>query len=113
MHPDERDLDQLYVMARYCRRALDDIERFGHDYEVFCHDSAYQDATALCLIQIGEATHRLGDEFKEAHPEVAWADIYGMRNHLVHGYDAFDPEIAWDALTRYVPDLLAFCQRWM
>ena len=35
---------------------------------------------------IGEAANMLTTRFKDAHPDVAWRDISGMRNFLVHEY---------------------------
>lgn len=35
---------------------------------------------------IGEAAYRLTDEFTDAHPEVPWKIIKGMRHYLVHEY---------------------------
>lgn len=32
--------------------------------------------------------------------------IVGMRNRIIHGYDAVDDEIVWDAVQHYVPPLL-------
>ncbi|MCI8469164.1 MAG: DUF86 domain-containing protein [Eggerthellaceae bacterium] len=110
MRQAERDNDQLGVILRYCDRLDAALERFGRDYESFCGDIPFQDSCSLCLIQIGEAVGRLSGEFKEAHPQVEWSKVYGMRCHLVHGYEMFDAEIAWDAIERCVPPLRAFCE---
>ena len=110
MRQAERDNDQLGIILRYCARIDAAVERFGHSYETFAQDIPYQDSCSLCIIQIGEAVHRLSDEFKRAHPEMDWRRIYGMRCHLVHGYEAFDAEIAWDALETCIPPLRAFCE---
>jgi len=32
--------------------------------------------------------------------------IIGMRNRIIHGYDAVDDEIVWDAVQRKIPLLL-------
>ena len=110
MGQDARDEDQLYVILRYCERLLGTVKFFGRDYATFCNSAPYQDACALCLIQTGEAVNRLSNEFREAHPQIEWSKIYGMRNHLVHGHDMFDCEIAWDAIENYVPPLREFCE---
>jgi uncharacterized protein with HEPN domain len=44
---------------------------------------------------IGEAANMLSASFKEAHPEVAWRDISGMRNFLVHEYFRVDNDTVW------------------
>ena len=105
----ERDRDQLYTILRYCTRLDEAVMRFGSSYESFESDSVFQDSCALCIIQIGEAVNRLSDEFVTAHPEIDWSRIYGMRCHLVHGYEMFDAEIVWDAIEHCIPPLHTFC----
>jgi uncharacterized protein with HEPN domain len=36
---------------------------------------------------IGEAASKIGTELRTTHPEVAWMQIIGMRNRLVHGQE--------------------------
>lgn len=110
MRQAERDNDQLGVILRYCGRLDTALERFGRTYEAFAGDIPFQDSCSLCLIQIGEATNRLSDDFKRSHPEIDWQRIYGMRCHLVHGYEMFDAEIAWDAIEKNIPPLHEFCE---
>ncbi len=110
MRQAERDNDQLGVILRYCDRLDASLERFGRTFDAFACDVPFQDSCSLCLIQIGEAVARLSDGFKNAHPEMDWRRIYGMRCHLVHGYEMFDADIAWDAIERCVPPLRAFCE---
>jgi len=39
------------------------------------------------LVQIiGEAGARLSDEVTDAHPEIPWRQVVGMRNRVVHGF---------------------------
>lgn len=107
----ERDIEQLHVILRYCRRLDEALARFGADYATFERDSIFQDSCSLCIIQMGEAVNRLSSEFTEAHPEIEWSKVYGMRCHLVHGYDMFDAEIVWDAIERCVTPLRQFCEQ--
>ena len=111
MRQDERDRDQLHVILRYCSRLDAALDRFGCTFEAFEADTVYQDCCALCIIQIGEAVNRLSDAFRNGHPEMDWSRIYGMRCHLVHGYEMFDTEIVWDAVMRCIPPLRAFCEQ--
>jgi len=55
---------------------------------------------------IGEAARHVSDELKSKNPEIAWIDIVGMRNRLVHGYFSVDYDVVWDTATLYVPELL-------
>lgn len=54
---------------------------------------------------IGEAARMLTDEFKSAHPEVAWRNIAGMRNFLVHEYFNVDEETVFEVLHSEIPEL--------
>lgn len=111
MRQAERDIDQLFVIRRYCDRLEEALARFGTSYEAFAADTVFQDCCSLCIIQIGEAVHRLSDGYVLAHPEIDWNRIYGMRCHLVHGYEMFDAEIVWDAVEHCIPPLRAFCEQ--
>ncbi len=60
------------------------------------------------LLIVGEALARL----RQSHPEVAAkiTDIHriiGQRNRIVHGYDAVDDLLIWDAIQNHLPTLLA------
>jgi uncharacterized protein with HEPN domain len=47
---------------------------------------------------IGEATKRLSPTFRDAHPEIPWREIAGMRNVIVHEYDQLDLDVIWDVV---------------
>lgn len=62
----------------------------------------------LQLLQItGEAANRLSKAFRESQPQVPWAEIIGLRNRLIHGYNTIDSEIIWKVVTVDVPALVA------
>jgi len=52
---------------------------------------------ALALVRlieiVGEAANRVSKARRKRHPEIPWSQIIGMRNRLVHGYDAIDFDI--------------------
>ena len=54
---------------------------------------------------IGEAVYLLSKEFREAHPEVEWEAIEGMRHVLVHGYYQIEPDQLWDTIDKDIPFL--------
>jgi uncharacterized protein with HEPN domain len=55
---------------------------------------------------IGEAANRVPDEFQDAHPEIPWIEIVGMRNRLIHGYDEVDFDFLWNVVRDDLPSLI-------
>jgi len=69
-------------------------------------DWQYRLAAERAIELIGEAASRLPEDLRERHNDIPWREIIGMRNRLIHGYDAVDYEIVWDVLANYVPVLV-------
>jgi uncharacterized protein with HEPN domain len=57
------------------------------------------------LSQIGELTTKLNDDFKKANPQVAWAQIYGLRNRIVHDYEGVNLRLIWEIIFDDLPEL--------
>ena len=70
-------------------------------------DRALGLATLRCLEIIGEAASRIPESVRQQHPQIMWAQIIGMRNRLVHGYDLVDYDIIWNTVTEDLPPLIA------
>ena len=52
------------------------------------------------LIEIvGEAAARVSESVKDQLPPIPWREIVGMRNRVIHGYDAIDLDVLWDTIT--------------
>lgn len=56
-------------------------------------DSMLLHALVRVIEIIGEAARHVSDELKSNNPEIAWVDITGMRNRLVHGYFCVDYDV--------------------
>lgn len=55
---------------------------------------------------IGEAATRVTDATKTNNVAIPWAQMIGMRNRLIHGYDVIDLDILWQTVTEDVPVLI-------
>lgn len=62
-------------------------------------------AIELDLIIIGEAANAIPEEVQEAHSEIAWHLMRGMRNRLIHTYFSVSPKILWDTIHQDLPPL--------
>ena len=82
----------------------------GVSYENFPHDQKTQSATLHQLLVIGEAVKRLSPRFRSQHTEIPWSLMAGMRDHIVHAYDAVDLDEVWHTVTADIPELLEYIQ---
>jgi uncharacterized protein with HEPN domain len=68
---------------------------------------------AVCrnLEIIGEASRKIGPEFRAANAEVPWREMNALRNVLIHNYEGADPELVWAIVERDIPPLLEAVRR--
>ena len=66
-----------------------------------------QDAVTHQIQTIGEAASWIPSEFQQAHPEIPWNEIVGMRHRLVHDYRRVEMRRVWDAAKNSVPQLIS------
>ena len=71
----------------------------------FMSDETVQWAMFSQIIILGEAAGRVDRTFQDAHSEIPWASIIGMRHRLVHGYDSVDWVRVWKTLRNDLPPL--------
>jgi len=77
------------------------------DRAAFYDDEKTQSAILHQLMVLGEAAKRLSVSFRSAHPEVPWSLIAGMRDNLIHEYDAVDLDEVWWTSENDIPRLLS------
>jgi uncharacterized protein with HEPN domain len=98
-----KNSDSVYL--QHILEAINNIEASikGVQGEGFNQNVQLQ-AAILHFIQIvGEAVKFLSPKLKEKYPEVAWSQIAGMRNKVVHEYFQVDLDVVWDTVTNDVP----------
>src|SRR3990172_5473644 len=60
------------------------------------------------LVQtIGEAAARVSTACRDAHPDIPWRQIMGIRHRIVHDYMDVDYDVLWEVATRDLPRLIA------
>ena len=64
-----------------------------------------QDAVLRNLQTLGQSTGRLSDTLRDAHSEVNWRGIIGLRNILVHDYLGISLVRIWEIVEYDLPDL--------
>ena len=58
------------------------------------------------LYNIGEHVYNLSNEYKEAHSEIQWAMIAGLRHRLIHDYDGTNWNIIVNVVFEELPVLI-------
>ena len=101
------------VFLAHIRDALSRVESYVHGVSEaeFRRQPILQDAVIRQVQIAGEAARHLSPAFLEAHPEVPWSAIIGMRHKLVHDYFRVSLDRVWVAATSEVPPLNAKIQR--
>ena len=106
------DLLRVKHIKTYCEDITKTIHRFGDDFEVFRNDTDYLNSVSMSIMQIGELSVGLSDEFKHATGErMQWGAIRGMRNLYAHAYVKMDKASIWETITMDIPGLLNFCEK--
>ena len=69
-------------------------------------DEKTQASVCLKLEVIGEAARAISEPFKQAHPQIAWSAIVGLRHRIVHEYFQLDLKVIWQIVQSDIPLLI-------
>ena len=102
--------NRLPDYLQHMRQATADATGFveGFSQPAFLADKRTQQAVIMSLIVLGEAATKVMDaypDFANAHPEVPWRNMRGMRNRIAHGYFDIDLEVVWETVQTALPTL--------
>lgn len=101
-------------MLEYSNDIYDDCLRLGNSYEVFKNDRLLQKAVTMSMLQIGELTTHLSDEFKDlTNNEMDWRNLKGLRNIVAHQYGSIQFDLIWQIKENDIPMIMDFCQKYI
>ena len=106
MRDDAVSLKDMLDHAREAVALLRDTNR-----ESFRDQRVLQLSLPRLVEVVGEAATRLSGTTRQAHLDVPWPQIVGMRNRLIHGYDVIDCDLLWDTVTGDLPELITELER--
>jgi len=78
----------------------------GFDEASFLREEQTIDSVVRNIQIIGEAAFRINRTFRDAHAEIEWPGIIGMRHRLVHDYFEVEERIIWRVVETKLPPLL-------
>jgi uncharacterized protein with HEPN domain len=83
----------------------------GKTQDEFIVSEEYKRIATMTLINIGELSINIADEFKECNPQIEWSDIKRTRDKVAHHYIELEPSITWDTATNDIPKLIALLEQ--
>lgn len=95
----------LQDVAGACAKVQSYIE--GRDFAAFSSDERTIDAVVRNLEIIGEAVKGIPRSFRDAHPDIPWKRLAGLRDILIHEYFGVDLDIIWDIVRNVIPPIEA------
>ena len=89
-------------------KACEHIQEFVKDidFDDFLKDEKTSSAVIRKFEIIGEAVKNIPEFIRLKYPNIAWKDMAGMRDRLVHGYFGVDYFIVWDTIVADIPNIL-------
>ncbi|MFO7980259.1 MAG: DUF86 domain-containing protein [Candidatus Aminicenantes bacterium] len=86
------------------REAVSFLE--GEDRKNLDNDRKLNLSLVRLLEIIGEAARGITNDFRRQHPELAWKNMIGMRDRLIHGYFDINLDILWKTVKNDLPPLI-------
>jgi uncharacterized protein with HEPN domain len=95
---------EIFERLQDIYEAVIKIEKYTqHGRETFDKDELVQTWVIHHLEIIGEAARAIPQDYRNAHPEIFWKQISGMRNILIHMYFGVDRDIVWAVVENDLP----------
>jgi len=96
---------QIYIND--IRNAIISIEKFveGFTLEQFKNDDKTSSAVIRKFEIIGEATKSIHENIRKIYPQIAWKEMAGMRDKLIHSYSEVDLTLVWMTIKQRLPQL--------
>jgi len=95
-------------MARKVQAKTQGIDRATYDA-----DENLRLALAHLIQVIGEAARRVSPEGRQAHPEIPWREVTGIRHRIVHDYMDINEDVIWEVVMHDLPPLIALLARFV
>ena len=102
--PRDRDAVRLLHMLEHSREAIQLVA--GRTRQDLDTDRVMSLALVRLLEIVGEAASGISADARSKRTGIPWAEIVGLRNRLIHGYDSVDLDVIWSIVERDLPTLV-------
>lgn len=96
------DQQRIEKIRETTEKLLDYVQRERVTPDRILENETVQWTVTTPLYNIGEQVYNLTDDFKEAHTEIPWTKIAGLRHRLVHHYE----DTNWIVICAIIFDVL-------
>ena len=102
-----KDTGILKNIVEHCIRIEETIDNVSE--EKFYQDKGLEDIVCFNILQIGELTKHLSNDFISNYPGMPWNKIMGMRDRIAHGYGTIKMDRVWATATIDIIPLHKYC----
>jgi len=103
---DQELIQDIIECAHRIRSYIEQME-----YNDFFKDHKTQDAVVRNIEIIGEAVKLLSDNIKKSNPNIAWKEIAGTRDKLIHDYFGVNIDVVWNIAKEDLPSFVEQLKR--
>lgn len=103
-----KDKGIVLNIIKHCNRVASKISNI--DYVCFEASDDTKDIVCFNLLQIGELTRKLSNDFVSEFPDAPWKEIKGIRDRIIHGYCVIDYFIIWNTTVEIIVPLQKYCE---
>lgn len=108
-----RDHSIVEHILDYCGQIDASLAEIGYEQERFMGSRTYQNAIAMCILQIGELVKRFTPVFLQENRQIPWSLIAKTRDIYAHHYGGADVELVWTTAVEDIPGVAAFCREYL
>ncbi len=91
-----------FVFLKHILESIKAIEEFSKNLkkEELIRNRLKQSAIVREIEIIGEASKNISKETKEKYNKIAWREIIGTRDKMIHQYFGVDLDVVWNIITK-------------
>ncbi len=103
-----RDRQIIELMLQYCDQLQETLREIDENKDRFFASHTYQNAVAMCILQLGELTKQLSPAFLSVHTEIPWQMMARTRDYYAHHYGSMDFAMVWETAISDIPSIRNF-----